>query len=146
MAIGKKTKKLTSAEGFSLGDKNELRVSLGVLLGVKEAGSEKKNDQQELSAAGKQVAPDSSRESFIYKLEKVVLQRQTAGRSGKTVTAVILPKNAACDPGFLAKEMRKGLGCGSYVEEGKIILQGDISDRAEKWLKEKGVKIIIRGN
>ena len=46
----------------------------------------------------------------------------------------------------LAREMRKGLGCGSFVEEGNVILQGDICDRAREWLLKNGVKEVVCGN
>ena len=78
------------------------------------------------------------------KISKVALQRQRAGRGGKTVTLVILPQDYKGDTAALAKELRKGLGCGSTIEDGKIILQGDIADRAEAWFTKKGVTKITK--
>lgn len=77
---------------------------------------------------------------------KVAIQRQTAGRGGKTVTVVMLPKDVAIDLEALAKDMRKSLGCGSRVEEGRVVLQGDIVDRAELYFQKIGVQKIVRGN
>ena len=76
--------------------------------------------------------------------KEVALQRQRAGRGGKTVTLVILPQDYKGDTTALAKELRKGLGCGSTIEDGKIVLQGDIADRAEAWFAKKGVTKITK--
>jgi translation initiation factor 1 (eIF-1/SUI1) len=43
----------------------------------------------------------------------------------------------------LAKIMRRSLGCGSHVEGRKIILQGDMRERAAVWLEKHGVREII---
>ena len=59
---------------------------------------------------------------------------------------MIIPGKSIVDREKLAKEMRKGLGCGSFVEEGNVILQGDICDRAAEWLLKKGVKDVVSGN
>ena len=92
------------------------------------------------SRDGKSTAnPDT-----LPKISKVSLQRQRAGRGGKTVTLVTLAQDYRGDVAALAKEHRKGLGCGSTIEEGKIILQGDIADRAESRNAKKGVTKIIK--
>jgi len=89
------------------------------------------------------MKPDDSKES----IQKVILHRESAGRGGRTVTVVDVRPPLGADAALeLAKSMRKGLGCGSYVEGGKIILQGDIGDRAEDWFAKRGVKKIVRGN
>ena len=81
----------------------------------------------------------------LSKLAKVLLQRRTAGCGGKTVTVVSLPKECPLNLEAQAKDMRKALGCGSRAEEGKIILQGDICDRAEDWFIKNGVKKVVKG-
>jgi len=138
-------KKITSGEGISLGDQNNLEVSIGTLIGKQTTKSEKNIDTVQ-NAAEKRDEFSRRTEDSMQKVGKIILQRQKTGRGGKVVTAVIFAKGSAVNLEYLAKEMRKGLGCGSHVEEDIVILQGDISDRAEKWLKGKGVKIIIRGN
>ena len=80
-------------------------------------------------------------------IQKVILHRESAGRGGRTVTVVdVRPPLDADAVTDMAKSMRKGLGCGSHVEDGKIILQGDIGDRVEAWFAKRGVKKIVRGN
>lgn len=149
MTKPKKIKKIKSGDGFSLGeDGGALSVSLGVLL-EKESEKEKNVIDRHGSLTSedtgeKRVPP--SEVGHISKLSKVSLQRRTAGCGGKTVTFVTIPKDAAIDLEALAKEMRKGLGCGSKVEKGGIFLQGDIVERVEDWFLKRGVKKIIKGN
>lgn len=141
MAREKKTK-IKEAEGFTLGGTESFGISLKALLG-KESGESAENTKTEEKQTSAQTAPkDADKPTSIT---KVSLSRQTAGRGGKTVTVVTLPKECACDRETLAKELRKALGCGSHVEEEKIILQGDNRDRAEEWFTKKGVKKIVKG-
>lgn len=77
---------------------------------------------------------------------KIVLRVQRKGRGGKTVTVLScsgLGKNQM-EP--LAKALRKGLGCGSRLEEDGIVLQGDVSERAAGWLGSHGAKHIVGGS
>lgn len=147
MSSVKKKRKLTSGEGFTLGADENLGMSIGALFsgdGNTEVPlppvPEEKRDKDV------KIDPEKKGESSISRLPRVSLQRQTAGRGGKTVTAVIVPKDSNIERDQLAKEMRKGLGCGSFVENGNVILQGDICDRAREWLLKKGVKEVISGN
>ncbi len=82
----------------------------------------------------------------LARAAKIVLQRETAGRGGKTVTIVSLREAPPVDLEALAKALRKGLGCGSHIEGDRIVLHGDIVDRASGWLEQKGAKRIVRGN
>ena len=83
----------------------------------------------------------------ITSFSQVTLHRESAGRGGKTVTLVtIKPQPSAKELEALAKLLRKGLGCGSHVEESRIILQGDIPDRAQEWFAKKGARKVVRGN
>ncbi|MGE4446243.1 MAG: translation initiation factor [Synergistaceae bacterium] len=147
MSSVKKKRKLTSGQGFTLGADENLGLSIGALFrgdGNTELPPppvpEVKRDKDV------KIDPEKKVESVVPCLYRVSLQRQTAGRGGKTVTAVIVPKDSNIERDLLAKEMRKGLGCGSFVENGNVILQGDICDRARDWLLKKGVKEVISGN
>ena len=147
MSSVKKKRKLTSGEGFTLGADENLGLSIGDLFRGDEriespllSASDEKRDKDI------KIDPEKKSESAVSRLTRVSLQRQTAGRGGKTVTAVIVPKDLNIERDQLAKEMRKGLGCGSFVENGNVILQGDICDRVRDWLLKKGVKEVISGN
>ena len=132
----KKNKKLTEGEGFTLAQEQPLGLSIGALLGVPQKEPKAKNAEKKAEPQAAPAAPP--------KISKVALQRQRAGRGGKTVTLVILPQDYKGDTAALAKELRKGLGCGSTIEDGKIVLQGDIADRAEAWFAKKGVTKITK--
>jgi predicted translation initiation factor SUI1 len=82
----------------------------------------------------------------LSRLGKIVLQRERKGRGGKTVTIVSGLNLPAPRLEQLAREMRKGLGCGSTVESGTIVLQGDIVPRAQEWLRKHGAVQIVIGN
>ncbi|MDO9507864.1 MAG: translation initiation factor [Thermovirgaceae bacterium] len=77
---------------------------------------------------------------------KIVLRVQRKGRGGKTVTILSGSGLAANQMEPLVKALRKGLGCGARVEEGVIVLQGDVSERAERWLRDRGSKQIVGGS
>ena len=135
-------KKLTEGEGFTLAQEQPLGLSIGALLGVPQKTRADENEEKKAAAMDMQGA--KAEPAAPPKISKVALQRQRAGRGGKTVTLVILPQDYKGDTAALAKELRKGLGCGSTIEDGKIVLQGDISDRAEAWFAKKGVTKITK--
>lgn len=86
----------------------------------------------------------SSPDGDLKKVSKVVLRIQRKGRAGKTVTLAegfdALTEEAIED---LASQLRKALGTGAGVEDGKIVIHGDQRDRARSWLEERGVKKIV---
>lgn len=141
-------KKIKSGEGFSIGGKTGLGFSIGEALGLAAPKSaEPANSGGEAAAGAKAGVKDGAAgaDAAAKMPPRVSLQSQRAGRGGKTVTLVTLPQDWRGDREALAKELRKGLGCGSSMEEGKIVLQGDICDRAESWFLKKGVKKVNRG-
>ena len=138
----KKNKKLTEGGGFTLAQEQPLGLSIGALLGVPQ--KERADENEEKKAAQQSAHGAKAEPAAQPKISKVALQRQRAGRGGKTVTLVILPQDYKGDTAALAKELRKGLGCGSTIEDGKIVLQGDIADRAEAWFAKKGVAKITK--
>lgn len=127
--------------GVSFGERGALGASLASLLGVEKnaSGSGERADDERTERPAK-TAEDSAPKPP----SRVSLQRRRAGCGGKTVTVVILPQEWRGDLPALAKELRKGLGCGSSIEDGRILLQGDIQERAEAWFIKKGVKKVSR--
>jgi translation initiation factor 1 len=87
----------------------------------------------------KRGAPSSNR-------GRVDIQRQTAGRGGKTVTVIKnfvgigLPEKEK-----LAKEMQKACGCGGTVKEGRIEIQGDKREEVAGILKSAGFHPVFAG-
>ena len=78
--------------------------------------------------------------------QKVVVRFEKKGHGGKTVTrveGVALPATAL--DAFM-REMKKSLGCGAVVDDGAIVLQGELVDRAMAYLQKKGAKRLVRGS
>ena len=77
---------------------------------------------------------------------RVDIQRQTAGRGGKTVTVV---KNfcgiGAPEKEALAKAMQKACGTGGTVKEGRIEIQGDQREAVARILREAGFTPVFTG-
>ena len=144
----KKNKKLTGGEGFTLSQEAPLSASLASLSGLSAGESAEKNAKKtDLSDKGeKSGAAVSARQNADgeLKISKIALRRERAGRGGKTVTIVIFPKDYGGDVVSLARDLRKSLGCGSSMEEGNIVLQGDLVERAAEWFAKKGVKNVSK--
>ena len=85
-------------------------------------------------------ARDSDIKKIIPKLGKISLQHQRSGRGGKTVTLVYVSGEAKQNLEPLLKDLKKSLGCGGQIEEGKIVLQGEIADRVSEWFTKMGAK------
>ncbi|GEM_PF-1193228 len=87
-------------------------------------------------------------ETFKFSdIERVVLQKSRKGRGGKTVTFVsVLPDMSGEKLKSLCSILKKQMGCGAWVEEGAVVLQGDVSERTLEFMGKKGVKNLIRGN
>lgn len=77
---------------------------------------------------------------------RVIVRRQRKGHGGKTVTVVDGLALPAAQLEALARAMRKALGCGSWVDAGRVVLQGDRPDAAAAWLTRSGAKQVVRGN
>lgn len=77
-------------------------------------------------------------------LEKVVVRFTRKGHGGKTVTVVngIAPHTLD----GMCTEMKKALGVGARIEDGAVVLQGDLVDRAIAFLEKKGATKIVRGS
>ena len=42
--------------------------------------------------------------------------------------------------------LRKALGCGSWIDDGRIVLQGDLATGATVWLRARGAARVTAGN
>ena len=85
---------------------------------------------------------------LIPKIGKISLQRERAGRGGRTVTIITIGESSSVIKNnleALLKELKKSLGCGGQIEDGKIVLHGDIADRASEWFIKMGAKAVISG-
>lgn len=143
----KKTKKIISNDGITIGANENISLSISTLLGAESTKSEntfvEKTDKQEKNKKNEQTVSPLLKN--ISNISKVIVRRRTSGFGGKTITELSFSKENNIELEILAKELRKGLGCGSRVENGLIFLQGDISDRVKEWFLKKGVKKVQIG-
>lgn len=137
-------KRKDPGEGVTVGESGGLGASIGSLLGAETTKSGKSRNEKE-DSTGKSARIERPAPQDYSSVTKAVVNRERTGRGGKTVTPVEL-RGFSGSLESAAKDMRKALGCGSRVEGERIILQGDIGDRAEDWLRKKGVKNVILGN
>lgn len=75
---------------------------------------------------------------------KLVVRRELKGRGGKTVTRI--RGLHARDLPSLATTLKKKLGCGAVIEDGDLLLLGDLVDRAAEWLASQGATRVVKGN
>lgn len=90
--------------------------------------------------------PGKSGDTDLSHCDKIILRRERKGRGGKTVTLVNGLSLPAPRLELLARDMRRGLGCGATIEHGTVVLQGDITSRAEEWLRKHGAARVVQAN
>jgi translation initiation factor 1 (eIF-1/SUI1) len=133
------------AEGFedvSIGGDPGVSVSIGDLLGVPARAAHDGGGVRDAAAEASPGVPE-----FIRGASQITMHRESSGRGGRTVTIVsVKPEPDSATAQSLAKLIRRGLGCGSHVEGLRVVLHGDIMDRAEAWFKKHGARRIVRGN
>ena len=133
----------------------DLDVSIGELIKPKDKKPERLDDiskgktsgnasdsSKNLSKPNKNNSPVNFKE-LIPKIGKISLQRERAGRGGRTVTIITIGEAKSeikQNLEALLKELKKSLGCGGQIEEGKIVLHGEIVDRASEWFIKMGAK------
>ena len=103
-------------------------------------------DSPEPAPPAAPAPPPNRQDAALAKMGKLVLRREKKGRKGKTVTIVSGLTLPSRDLEELARTLRKALGCGSTIENGNLVLLGDITDRAVRWLREHGAKNVVVGN
>ena len=77
---------------------------------------------------------------------KVVVRREKKGRRGKTVTRVQGLGLEADRLAELQRELKKSLGCGATLEGEEIVLQGELTERAARWLSSRLGESVTIGN
>jgi translation initiation factor 1 len=78
--------------------------------------------------------------------KKLVVRRERRGRGGKTATVIDGIRVSPSALERIAREIRRALGCGASVEEGRVVVQGDLAPRVERWLVEHGAPKVVVGN
>ena len=99
-----------------------------------------------LPTGQQQVEPEApGKEAIGTPPPRAVVRLERKGRRGKEATVV---EKLELDPATLdrwADALKRALGCGGGVEGGAVVVQGDQRDRVVRWLKELGVKKVVRG-
>jgi translation initiation factor 1 (eIF-1/SUI1) len=135
-------------------DVNEdLNVSIGDFFKItKEAENEEPPTRETPKDIAKEAPKKDSKSTIdkqtdirglITQIGKISLQHQKAGRGGRTVTLISIGEAKSIvysNLEALLKELKKSLGCGGQIEDGKIVLHGEIADRASEWFTKMGLK------
>ena len=74
---------------------------------------------------------------------KLAIHKEKKGRAGKTATRISGLQLDAEGLAALARDMKRQLGCGAVVEDGDVVLLGDLGPRAAQWLREHGAKRVV---
>lgn len=74
---------------------------------------------------------------------RIVLQFEKKGHGGKRATRVEGLPFRTEELNSLARELRREMGCGAWVEAGTILLQGDLTERLKDWFEGKGAKRVV---
>ncbi|MEL6428381.1 MAG: translation initiation factor [Planctomycetota bacterium] len=90
--------------------------------------------------------PDDAHRASSGSGERVEVRRERKGRGGKTVTQLRWLCGGAEDLTETARSLGAALGTGARVEEGgAIVLQGDLVERAARWLEGRPGTEVVRG-
>jgi len=98
------------------------------------------------AASESKPAPTPSTAASSDGSSKIVVRREKKGRRGKTVTRVCGLGLANDKLTELQRELKRSLGCGASIEDEEIILQGELTERAAKWLRERLGQSVTVGN
>ena len=109
----------------------------GVSVGVEQGGATASPPPRIAADGG---TPELSRSG------KIVVRRERKGHGGKTVTVVDGLKLSIAQLETVARTLRKALGCGSRVEAGRVVLQGDLTTDVAAWLRAHGAARVTLGN
>lgn len=82
----------------------------------------------------------------LSRCAKIVLRRERKGHGGKTVTVVDGLGLSTAELEAVAREMRTALGCGSRIDRGRVIVQGDHMRAVDAWLRTRGARQVVMGN
>ena len=77
---------------------------------------------------------------------RAVVRLEKKGRRGKEATIIEKLELKPAELEQWCKEAKSAMGCGGTVEDGAIVLQGDLRRRLEPWLTARGVrKVTVSG-
>jgi translation initiation factor 1 len=78
---------------------------------------------------------------------RAVVRLEKKGRRGKEATIIEKLELKPAELEAWCREAKSAMGCGGTVEDGAIVLQGDLRKRLEAWLTARGVrKVTVSGS
>ncbi len=118
-------------------------LAAALTAGGLQASGSARSEADSSVATGAAAAPGPTAGASASHKGKAVVRRERKGRGGKTVTVIDGSWGTAADPREAAKAMRKALGTGARVEDGRLVLQGDQRAAAAKWLESRGATVVL---
>lgn len=77
---------------------------------------------------------------------RAVVRYERKGRGGKETTIIEKLELPPAELETWCKAAKSAMGCGGFIEDGAIVLQGDLRKRLEPWLTARGVrKVTVAG-
>lgn len=76
-------------------------------------------------------------------VDRVVLQFEKKGHGGKKATRVEGLSFGNETMERVLRELRSEMGCGAWIEQGNLLLQGDLVERLKAWFTKKGCKRVV---
>ncbi len=76
---------------------------------------------------------------------RAVVRFERKGRGGKAVTVVEKLELPARELEAWLSDLKRALGCGGVVEDGALVLQGDLRERVRPLLEARGVRKVTVG-
>src|SRR5512138_414251 len=76
---------------------------------------------------------------------RAVVRYERKGRGGKAVTVIEKLELPARALEAWLSDLKRALGCGGVVEEGALVLQGDLRERVRPLLEARGVRKVTVG-
>lgn len=77
---------------------------------------------------------------------KLVVRREKKGRGGKVATIVDGLRGSTAELDELARDLRRALGAGAHVEDGRVIVSGVHTQKLHDVLRERGARTVVIGN
>lgn len=102
--------------------------------------------QAPAAASASVVEPATTGALDVSQCRKLVVCRERKGHGGKTVTVIDGLELAPARLETLARALRIALGCGSRVDGGRVVVQGDLAAAVEAWLRRHGARRVVVGN
>ena len=100
------------------------------------------------AVSGERPAPAAAEPGAaeLSRCGKLVVRRERKGHGGKTVTIVDGLGLPAARLEQLARALRTAMGCGARVDGGRVVVQGDLTQAVEGWLRKRGARQVVIGN